>query len=472
MRIILSDKARAHLTNGVKEAGTLAGLTYGPRGGSVVLGKRGKVIATTDGATSLRSLHRRLGLGFDLVLSTTIEIDNRWGDGTSTVAILAKAIVEAGLSSHSNPLDAAFELEREWVATKNRLSNMAISPDMAVLQSVGIRASKGDREIVDSLVEAVSEIGAYGTVVLERGIGLGIEIHITEGLSLPEKWASPNLTNDSETILEGPFVAICRGHLLKFDDVAPILEEASQWPERPIVIFAEGIRGKALDTVVMNHVKKVLTIMAIEYQGNPKGVTNWLDDIASVSNGTVYESSFMGTFQAAWLGSARKITVSQKGTTITPYQTQEVLDRIGQRIETLTHMSEATSHDYDRDQYNRRIAEMDGGLCIVKVGGATDLEAIERRGRTEDTLHALNAAMSTGVVPGAGIALAQSGTGRILEKALKVPQQILESKGGVDTPGWDPLGVVLGCLDAAISLSVQILRTGAVITSGERNLPW
>ena len=464
MRIILADKATNYLRKGIREAGELVRVTYGPTGGTVVLGKRGKVITTADGSTALRSLKNRMGTGFDLSLATAIGVEDKWGDGTSTTAILSQAIVEAGLATHGHGLDAALEVEREWPQSRESLCAMSVMPNEENLWSVGMRASKGDEEIVEALVKAVSEVGVYGTVVLERGFGLGIETQITDGMRINEKWASCHFASDGEdTSLEGPLVAVCRGHLLKFEDIAPILEEASQWPGRPIAVFAEGVRGVALDTMIQNHTKKVLNLLAIEYRGNPKGVRDWLDDIASVTNATIYDRSFMGSYQSEWLGSARKISVSHKGTVITPYRTPEVSERIEKRISILSQLAEGTDHDFDRDQYNRRAAEMDGGLCIVKIGGITDLEAIERRSRTEDTLHALNAALTTGVVPGAGVALTQCGSGAILSKALAVPRKILKD---AEDPGWDPLGVVLGCSEAAVSLALQVLRTGAVLTSG------
>lgn len=460
VRIILGDKAIQHIVRGTREASKLVSVTYGPHGGSVLHTKRGRVVSTTDGATALRAISSSMGI--NLVRSASLAVEDKWGDGTSTTAILAQAVIESGLMRSGDGLEAAKRIEGEWPQTRENLTAMAEPADHEALISVGLRASKGDEEVVRLLVGALESVGEYGTVVLERGIGLGIEVAISEGVRLKEKWASHNLAPaGGEAGLEGPLVAVLRGQQSKFEDIAPILEEASQWPGRPIIVFTEGIRGVALDTVVQN--RETMNLMAIEYQGNPKNVLNWLEDIAAITNATMYDCGVMGEFKSEWLGSARKITVSVKGTTITPYEGSEVSERVDKRIGELRALAEGTSHDHDRDSYNRRAAELDGGLCVVKVGGATDLEAIERRARVEDTLHALNAAMTTGVVPGAGIALAQAGEGAILGPAFQVPMKVLEGRGGVEDPGWDPLGVVLGAASAALSVALQVLRTGAVL---------
>lgn len=463
VRIILGDRAVQHIVRGTREASKLVGVTYGPYGGSVLHTKRGRVVATTDGATALRAISSSMGL--NLVRSASLAVEDKWGDGTSTTAILTQAVIESGLMRSGDGLEAAKRVEGEWPQTRENLISMAEPADHEALVSVGMRSSKGDEEVVHLLVNALESVGEYGTVVLERGIGLGIEVTISEGVRLGEKWATHNLAPEGgEVGLEGPLVAVLRGHQSKFEDIAPVLGEASQWPGRPVVVFTEGIRGAALDTIVQNHTKGVMSLMGIEYHGNPKGVLNWLEDIAAATNATVYDFSVMGEFKSEWLGSARKITVTDKGTTITPYDGQEIQERIDRRIQELLVLAENTSHDHDRDAYNRRAAELDGGLCVVKVGGATDLEAIGRRARVEDTLHALNAALTTGVVPGAGIALSMAGEGDILAPAFSVPRKILEARGGVDDPGWDPLGVVLGAADAAISVALQALRTGAVLS--------
>lgn len=513
MKVIEGKRALLTLTRGMSELAELVSVTYGPHGAKVAVGKQGRVRMTTDGSSLAREVQfqGRERLGVSLVRAATSVVDGAAGDGTSTTILLANALVQAALDHYSprtwNPRVLVREVREYLPIVEKLLTGIAREADEGVLRRVAHMASHGEDTVVEAVVPAVLRVGETGTVMIQPGEGVGIEPDYRDGLVLEAGWASHSMGKGDgvDRAFEGPLVAVVNRPLYSFEDVRSVLEEASQWPGRGLVLFCPKLTGDALTTLVMNDAQGVLPCIAVTYT-NPSlyEVHDWMDDVAAVTN-AVNISSDRGddhrAFKTEWLGSARRITVGKHRTEILSYP--DAGDRIGVRVEELIRRANNTSSDFDRDRYRARAAAMDGGLCILKVGGYTNAEAVERRSRVEDTLHAVRETLITGVVPGAGRALHFAATraelqealgGRVLSRALKEPLRVLCARAGVsldalpelpgDDPwtGWcpvrggikdfgeapaviDPLGVVLGSLQAAVSVACEVLLTEVVLTS-------
>lgn len=510
MKVIEGKRALVALTRGMAELSKLVATTYGPHGAKVAVDKNGRVLVTTDGSSLAREV-RFQGLerlGVSLVRSATSLVDGSSGDGTSTTILLANAIVQAALDYYTprtwDPVSIVRELRDYLPAVESLITDMARTPDEGVLRRVALMASHGDELVSTTVVDAILRVGETGTVLLQPGDGVGIETDYREGIVLDTGWATHSMAkgNGGCRVFDGPMVAVVNEPLLTFNDVQTLMEEASQWPGRGLVIFCPKLTGDALTTLVLNDSKDVLPCIAITYL-NPSthGTLDWLEDIAAVTNAHTVDrcaGDDVRTFKSEWLGSARKITVEKHKTEILSYPDADV--RIGERVTELLQRADSTTSDYDRDRYRERAGAMDGGLCVLKVGGYTNTEAVERRSRVEDTLHAVRETLKGGVVPGGGRTLhyvsiqdelCNSISGSVLSRALEEPLRVLCARSGVpfgtlgdlsEDPwvGWcpvrgsvenfwdgdsvvDPLGVVLGSLRAAVSVACEVILTGVVL---------
>jgi chaperonin GroEL len=512
MKVLEGKRALLTLTRGMSELAKLVSVTYGPNGAKVAVAKQGRVRVTTDGSSLAREVrfqgYERLGVS--LVRSATSLVDGSTGDGTSTTVLLANAIVQAALDQYTprtwDPRGLVREMREYLPAVESLINDISREPDEGVLRRVAYMASHGDDAAVEAVVPAVLRVGETGTVLIQPGDGVGIETDYRDGLLLDAGWAAHSMGkgDGGDRVFEGPLVSVVNRPLSTFEDVRTLMEEASQWPGRGLVLFCPKLTGDALTTLVLNDSQGVLPCIAVTYTNpSPYEVHDWMGDVAAVT-GSVNLGPDCGddhrAFQAEWLGSARKVTVGRDRTEILSYPDAE--DRIAVRVEELLLRAGNTSSDYDRDRYRSRAAAMDGGLCILKVGGYTNAEAVERRSRVEDALHAVRETLTTGVVPGAGRAFQIAGLhpgllgtpgGRVLARALEEPLRVLCARAGVpfsvlpevppDDPwtGWcpvrggvvdfgdapavvDPTGVVLGALRAAVSVACEVLLVEVVLS--------
>ena len=510
MKVLEGRRALVVLTRGMTELSRLVATTYGPNGSKVAVNKNGRVLVTTDGSAlahevRFRGLHR---LGASLVRGASTKVDRGSGDGTSTTILLTGALLEAALDHYSprtwNPVGIAQDIQGFLPAVESLLTDMSRSPDETLLGRVAEMASHGDRVVSEHVVNAVIRVGENGTVLIRAGDGVGIEMDHREGLVLEEGWAAHAMGKGDGTPreMEGPMVAVVNHPLSTFDDVRSIMEEASQWPGRGLVLFCPKLTGDALTTLILNDAKGVLPCIAVTYFSPSRNDTQeWLDDVATVTNAHTVETDRGDNhqeFKAEWLGSARRITVGRDRTEIHAYP--DAGDRVAARVAELHRRAEVTTSDYDQDRYKERGAAMAGGLCTLKVGGYTVSEAQDRRSRVEDSLHAVQETLRTGVVPGAGRALHFVSTmpelqetigGRVLARALEEPLRVLSARSDTsfsildlpaDNPwvGWcpvrretvdfwtnpavvDPLGVVLASLRAAVSVACTTITTEVVL---------
>ena len=444
----------ALLLAGVREAYELVSRTYGPSGGPVLIEKRGVPFATTDGVSVLREaqLSDRRRIGLALIREAARETEMRTGDGTTSTALVASALsglllkrlAEAG----ADPQRLVAEVRAASSLAVERLYGFAEDADQEDLSAIALSASHGDRELADRVIEAVLTVGEEGNITLVAHEGTGIVLEHREGMTVPQGWASFELgprSGESEREIEGPLVIVSAAPLRDMDDVVPMMESATQWPGRGLVVFASQVSGEALATMATNDRGGVLPCVAVEYDGSPRDLRGWLDDLATVTNATVLDpvaGTGPDTFCDEYLGYARKVIVSRSTTTVYSYMDDKIVARIDSQAARLKAEAEASPYPYERDRLKERAAALDGGLCLIKVGGYTKQEAQDRRGKAEDTVQAVQQALRGGVVPGAGWALFLASTylpdtegGKILAEALREPLRVLAVRAGLEPAG-------------------------------------
>jgi chaperonin GroEL len=506
--MLAGKRALEALAHGMRELSRLVATTYGPGGSRVVVSKQGKLLVTMDGSSLARELTfpgiARIGVA--LARSASSKVDGDQGDGTSTTIILTSAIVDAALETYHprtwDPAGIVRDIQGYLPAVRGLLATMASDPNEDVLRRVAMMSSHGDDLVAGTVTDAVLRVGENGTVLITPGDGVGIEVEYRDGVVLDTGWAAHAMGRGDGTdrAMEGPLVAVVDASLSAFGDVQGMLEEASQWPGRGLVVFCRRVDREALATLLLNDAKEVLPCLAVAFNG--PDAQDRLGDIAAATNAQVVgreRGDDLHAFKSEWLGSARKITVGKHKTEVLSYP--DAKDGIAARVKELLNLAGTTSSDYDRDRYQERAASLDGGLCILKVGGYTESEARERRFRVEDTLHAVKETLKEGVVPGAGRALHYVSTrpelldsigGQVLSRALQEPLRVLCARAGVsfgalELPrnepwiGWcpvrqeitdfgeepfvvDPLRVTLGALDAAVSVASEAILTEVILT--------
>jgi len=473
-RKVVTDLPAIHalLLAGVREAYELVSRTYGPSGGPVLIEKRGAPFATTDGVSVLREAQlfdsRRIGLA--LIREAARETEMKTGDGTTSTALVASALsrlllkrlAEAG----SDPQRLVAEVREASSLAVERLYGFAEDADQEDLNAIALSSSHGDRELADRVIEAVLTVGEEGNITLAAHEGTGVVLEHREGKTVPQGWASFELgprSGESEREIEGPLVIVSAAPLRTLDDVVPMMESATQWPGRGLVVFAAQVSGEALATMATNDRGGVLPCVAIEYDGSPRDLRGWLDDLATVTNATVLDpvaGTGPGEFRDEYLGYARKVVVKRNETTVYSYMDDEIVARIDAQAARLKAEAESCPYPYERDRLKERAAALDGGLCLIKVGGYTKQEAQDRRGKAEDTVQAVQQALRGGVVPGAGWASFLASTylpdtegGKILAQALREPLRVLARNAHLEP-------------EATLDLALRIAHEGNPIWMG------
>lgn len=499
------------IARGIREASRLIELTYGPQGGTVIVSKRGGALAVTaDGASLLREITGTgaVGLGLSLGRGVSCTVEGEAGDGTSTALILAAAWLGGLLrEAPDGPGTELLVQMEEAVAQARLLLEQTVQP---ITRETLIRtaeiAARGDFELAAAIVGAVESAGEGGTVLLSPGTGVGLEVETREGLVLADGWVNPYPEPEPERVYEGPLVATVTAPLVRAEHLQSLLEAASQWPGRGVVVFAPDLRGSAAALLHTNDRAGVIKAACVIHRGAPAELRDWLEDIAAVTGSTVVDPGaghLLEEFEGAWLGAARRVTLTRPRVTLLGYEEEAVYERLETRQRSLEARAEATAHEFDRDRYRERAAALGGGLCVVGVGGHTQGEAQERRSRAEDTLHSVRAALAGGAVPGSGAAFAwvarrlpTTPGGRIVSRALEAPRAalarragvspaVLEQDGGPDPEdpwtGWcagrgewvrldaapatvDTAAGARAALEAAWSTVRTVARVGAVIT--------
>ena len=422
-----NEDARRSLERGVNILADTVKVTLGPKGRYVVLDKKfGAPTITNDGVTIAREIEVEdvfENQGAQLVREAATSTDDVAGDGTTTATVLAQAIVREGLknvAAGANPMGLKRGIEKAVDAVVEELQSqskeIAGKEDIARVGTVVSR----EREIGDVIADAIEKVGKDGVVNVEEGQTFGLDLEFTEGMQFDKGYLSPYMITDPErmeAVLEDPYILIANQKVGAVKDLLPVLEQVIQ-AGKPLLIVAEDVEGEALATIVVNKLRGVFTAVAVKAPGFGDRRKRMLEDIAIVSGGEVITEEMglkLENTKISQLGHARKVVVDKDTTTIIDGAGET--DGIKGRIKQLKSEIENTDSDFDREKLQERLAKLSGGVAVVKVGAATEVEIKEKKHRVEDALKATRAALEEGIGPGGGVALlnASSAVTKILD---------------------------------------------------------
>jgi chaperonin GroEL len=447
------------MLDGVAEMAKTVAVTYGPRGRTVMLDRAGGILSTKDGvsvAWEVEPANPLRKLGTRVLQEACAKVNDLCGDGTTTTAILVEAILRQGLkyvAAGTHPVTLARHLQ--GIAGSMERANlwdvcMALPvEDEELMHEVARTACNGDDEIASAIVEAFGRVGSEGMIVVEEGKGRGIELDHKTGMEIDRGWESSDLAGPAggSRHLDVPLVAIVDAQLTTMEQVTSLLEQATQFPH-PLVIVSRGVHGDALKLLTANDRKldrvdgQKFEVTAVRCPGHSDHMRHHLDDLAALTGATVVDPLItpLDKFESEMLGSAQTVTVKQDSATFLAFADKYPL--IEARVEEL--QREHTSSSHDAEEIQTRIAKLTDGLCVMRVGGATETEIREKRARIEDALGAVRVAVDEGVVPGAGIAylalsnfieFAMAGpAATILQDALREPLRTLARNAGEEAP--------------------------------------
>lgn len=408
--------AREGILKGVDTLANAVKVTLGPKGRNVVLDKSfGAPRITKDGVTVAKEIELKdkfENMGAQMIKEVASKANDAAGDGTTTATVLAQSIVTEGMKSVAagmNPMDLKrgidIAVNKVVEDLKGRSKDVSGSEEIA---QVGIISANGDREVGEKIAEAMEKVGKEGVITVDESKGLEFELETVEGMQFDRGYLSPYfITNpDKMTVeLENPYILIHEKKLSNLQAMLPVLEAAVQ-SGRPLLIIAEDIEGEALATLVVNKLRGGLKVAAVKAPGFGDRRKAMLQDISILTKGEMISEDLgikLENVTLGMLGEAKRVTIDKDNTTIVDGAGSE--DEIKSRVEQIRSQIETTSSDYDKEKLQERLAKLAGGVAVIKVGGATEIEVKERKDRVDDALHATRAAVEEGIVPGGGTAL-------------------------------------------------------------------
>src|SRR5512139_904706 len=410
------DDARQRMLKGVNLLADAVKTTLGPRGRNVILDKSfGAPTVTKDGVSVAKEIELKdkfENMGAQMVKEVASKASDTAGDGTTTATVLAQAIVNEGLKSIAagmNPMDVKRGIDKAAAAAVTELEKLSTPcADSKSIAQVGTISANGDDSIGKIIAEAMEKVGKEGVITVEEGSGLNNELDIVEGMQFDRGYLSPYFINNqgNQTCeLEKPFILLYEKKISNIREMLPLLEGIAK-AGRPLLVIAEDVEGEALATLVVNTIRGIVKVAAVKAPGFGDRRKAMLQDIAVLTGGTVIAEEVGLTLEKATLndmGQAKKIVVEKENTTVIDGhgKAAEIKGRIAQIKQQI---EEATS-DYDKEKLQERMAKLSGGVAVIKVGAATEIEMKEKKARVEDALHATRAAVEEGVVPGGGVAL-------------------------------------------------------------------
>jgi chaperonin GroEL len=415
-QVIFGDEARAKIVNGVNILANAVKVTLGPKGRNVILERSfGAPTVTKDGVSVAKEIElkdRLENMGAQLVKEVASRTSDNAGDGTTTATVLAQAIVREGfkyVAAGFNPTDLKRGIDKAVVAIVAEIKNLAkpTTTNKEIAQ-VGSISANSDTDIGDIIARAMDKVGKEGVITVEDGKSLENELDIVEGMQFDRGYLSPYFINNQEkqvVALEQPYILLFDKKISNIRELLPILEQVAK-SGRPLLIVAEDVEGEALATLVVNNIRGILKTAAVKAPGFGDRRKAMLEDIAILTGGNVIAEEVGLTLEKATLenlGQAARVEIGKENTTI--------IDGVGDAVsiqarvtQIRAQIEEATS-DYDREKLQERVAKLAGGVALIKVGAATEVEMKEKKARVEDALHATRAAVEEGVVPGGGVAL-------------------------------------------------------------------
>jgi chaperonin GroEL len=453
-----SDDARSRMVRGINVLANAVKATLGPKGRNAVLEKSfGAPTVTKDGVSVAKEIEledKFENMGAQMVKEVASATSDEAGDGTTTATVLAQAIVREGMkavASGVNPMDVKRGVDLAVgtaVAELKKLSKPC--KDSKAIAQVGTISANSDESIGQTIAEAMEKVGKEGVITVEEGSGLENELDVVEGMQFDRGYLSPYFINNQQnqtSELENPLILLYDKKISNIREMLPLLEGIAK-AGKPLLVIAEDVEGEALATLVVNTIRGIVKVSAVKAPGFGDRRKAMLQDIAILTGGTVISEEVGLSLEKATLndlGKAKKIVVEKENTTI--------IDGAGKtadikgRIEQIRAQIEEATSDYDREKLQERVAKLSGGVAVIKVGAATEVEMKEKKARVEDALHATRAAVEEGVVPGGGVALVrvqkaiEKLTGanddqtvgiKILSRAIEEPLRQIVTNAGED----------------------------------------
>ena len=452
-----ADAARHKMLAGVNILANAVKVTLGPKGRNVVLEKSfGAPTITKDGVSVAKEIElsdRFENMGAQMVKEVASQTSDIAGDGTTTATVLAQAMVREGLKAVAagmNPMDLKRGIDQATTAAIDELKSISRPcQDNNEIAQVGSISANSDPSIGDIIADAMEKVGKEGVITVEEGTALQNELDVVEGMQFDRGYLSPYFINNQEgqnVDLEEPLVLLFDKKISNIRDMLPVLEAVAK-ASKPLLIIAEDVEGEALATLVVNTMRGIVKVAAVKAPGFGDRRKAMLQDIAILTGGTVIAEEVGLSLEKATLnelGSAKRIIITKEETTIIDGAGNE--DEIKARVEQVRAQIEETSSDYDREKLQERVAKLAGGVAVIKVGAATEVEMKEKKARVEDALHATRAAVEEGIVAGGGVALVRAQTAiselsgdnhdqdvgiKLARRAMEEPlRQIVSNAGG------------------------------------------
>jgi len=450
--------ARNSLKAGVDKLANAVKVTLGPKGRNVIIEKKfGAPTVTKDGVTVAKEIeleNEMENMGAQMVREVASKTSDVAGDGTTTATVLAQAIYREGLknvTAGANPMDLKRGIDLAVNKVVEELKNMSREVEgREEIAQVGAISANNDKPIGNLIADAMEKVGKDGVITVEEAKGTETELEIVEGMQFDRGYLSPYFVTDSESmeaVLENPYILIHDKKISAMKDLLPILEKVAQ-AGKSLLIIAEDLEGEALATLVVNKLRGTLKVAAVKAPGFGDRRKAMLEDIAILTGGTVISEERGFKLENAtieYLGTAKKVTIDKDNTTIVEGSGSS--EEIKKRINEIKAQIEKTTSDYDREKLQERLAKLSGGVAVLKIGAATEVEMKEKKARVEDALHATRAAVEEGIVPGGGVALvrakavlenlqgenADQTTGiKIIERALSEPLKQIATNAGLE----------------------------------------
>jgi chaperonin GroEL len=451
------DDARQKMFAGVNVLANAVKVTLGPKGRNVVLDKSfGAPTVTKDGVSVAKEIEledKFENMGAQMVKEVASQTSDIAGDGTTTATVLAQAVLREGLKSVAagmNPMDLKRGIDKATIAIIEELKKLSIPcEDDKAISQVGSISANSDTEVGEIISEAMQKVGKEGVITVEEGSGLANELDVVEGMQFDRGYLSPYFINDaaSQSVeLDNPMILLFDKKISNIRDLLPVLEGVAK-SSRPLLIISEDVEGEALATLVVNNIRGIVKVAAVKAPGFGDRRKAMLQDIAVLTGGQVISEEVGLSLEKTTLedlGEAKKVQITKENTTI--------IDGAGKasdikgRVEQINGEIAESSSDYDKEKLQERVAKLAGGVAVIKVGAATEIEMKEKKARVEDALHATRAAVEEGVVAGGGVALIRAEMAiaklkgdnddqtvgiNILRRAVEEPlRQIVRNAGG------------------------------------------
>jgi len=451
--VYFGDSARTRMVEGVNVLANAVKVTLGPKGRNVVLERSfGGPLVTKDGVSVAKEIELKdklQNMGAQMVKEVASKTADNAGDGTTTATVLAQSIVREGMKfvvSGHNPMDLKRGIDKAVTAAIEEIKKLS-KPCTTTkeIAQVGSISANSDYSIGERIAEAMEKVGKEGVITVEDGKSLADELDVVEGMQFDRGYLSPYFISNPEkqvAVLENPFILLFDKKISNIRDLLPVLEQVAK-SGRPLLIIAEDVEGEALATLVVNNIRGILKTCAVKAPGFGDRRKAMLEDIAILTGGQVIAEEVGLTLEKATLqdlGQAKRVEIAKENTTIIDGAGDA--ENIEARVKQIRAQIEEATSDYDREKLQERVAKLAGGVAVIRVGAATEVEMKEKKARVDDALHATRAAVEEGIVPGGGVAL------------VRAKQAILNLKGdNVDQNAG--IGIVLRAMEEPLRVIVS-----------------